>query len=175
MVALRSDAEFSSLWQSCLDRSAECDVSPPSVPRHVSKKKDSRLGTAHSFSIEEYYRASYLEILDLLLSNIETRFSQKTFDMCDKVEQLILTAISGSGFSVQDLDFVTSHFGDDLDFDRLKNQLMVLPELMSGKHASSVVDVIRELKGLGLARRFYSEVAKLLSLSLVIPVSSATA
>ncbi|MGH0149887.1 UNVERIFIED_CONTAM: hypothetical protein FKN15_058358, partial [Acipenser sinensis] len=170
--------QFATLWQGCMNKTRQLEVNEPQLPRQrrLPRKRDSSSDTAYSFSTpEDYYRQTHFQILDVLINQIKDRFDQDSYKICVQIESLLLSATLPNNMSFIAFEEVTSHFGSDVDSDRLKNQLAVLPELMCGKGANSVRDIAKEINELGLAVHLYSEVAKLLGFFLVIPASSASA
>jgi hypothetical protein len=69
--------------------------------------------------------------------------------------------------------YICTHFGDDLDKIRLRDQLTVLHDAM-GSTKLAMKDIIASLLSFNTTANLFSEVRKLLKLFLVIPASTAT-
>ena len=104
--------------------------------------------------------------------------------MYSRTESVLLNTVCGNGdltspeFFDQDIGFnmVVDHFSGDLNKDRLKVQLSMLASSLSKKSPDVTVDdVVSQARGLGNAKRMFTEVCRLLRLLTTIPVSSATA
>ena len=122
-----------------------------------------------SHSISEYYA-----VLDTAVNCIEERIKQPGLQLYVSIEQLLLDAANGQ-VTDERLSSVCDFFREDIDRERLRTQLLVLPELCKRQSVTKVGELKSHLVDLGLSAYMFSEVQTLLKLFYVIPGSSATA
>ena len=180
---LREDSLWTLLWASCMDGTASLDVDPPCVPqaRRPSRRIDN--GTPPSVqSAKEYHRMLLFQLVDNILESINSWLHQKNIQFYVDAEELILSSANKPLESLEDrvafarrIAAVCDHFGSDLDPRSLRLQLEMLHDLMDGKSANSLSNIMAALLTLDPAKRLYSELSKLITLLLVIPATSATA
>ena len=157
-------------------KAQELQLVDPCIPR--SRRPPRRIdsgSTPYSFnSPKEYYQKIYFEVADTINGEMQKRFEQKNYDLYSKAEELLRSA-AGSGEVLQcDIDAITKHFGEDLDHSRLKNQLAVLSDAVTGVNVS-LKDVAMNTLSYASTSSLYSEVLRLLQLMNVLPATTATA
>ena len=81
-------------------------------------------------SVEDHYRAIYYEALDLVIMGITERFDQPGYKVYQNIENLILKVCQGNQFE-DELDFVCTHYQDDIDKYQLQSQLPLLQSLVN--------------------------------------------
>ena len=159
-------------------------ISPPVLPRSRQPPRRYNSGTQEYThpSPKELYRQQYYEVIDLLVNEMDRRFDQETFSILQEMETLLIESCNGmkptpsSRFSSID--------NDDFDIDRLSHQLEMLQDLVTtanedfdmGLKEVTSIDTICEIFNIcSFAKKMMSEVHRLLSLYLTIPMTSATA
>ena len=150
-------------------------VSDPVLPRlpRPSRQVDRGDEPACFKSPKDYFCKSYFEVIDNIVGEMSRRFDQQNFETYIKAEQLLLEAACSGQVNENMLDDVCTHFGDDLDKIRLRNQLTVLHDAM-GSTKLAMKDIIASLLSFNTTANLFSEVRKLLKFLLVIPASTAT-
>ncbi|XP_028419289.1 zinc finger MYM-type protein 1-like [Dendronephthya gigantea] len=125
----RSDAAFSEFFQATVSKSKNL-TEPPKLrrPKSIPKRLDD--GSAnHTFtSPESFFRHQYFEVLDLVINEMRRRFNQPSFAILKEIESLLLK--SCSGVTTQPSESLSALYAKDLDLDRLKVQLCMLPDLV---------------------------------------------
>lgn len=177
LTSLRTDTSFDALWKSAETEAESLGVKPPSLkrPTKLPRRYDTSSTAAHSFQTpSDEFRCLYFQALDNVINGITSRFQQEGFDAYCAIEDLLCSA--SAGLEIEDkVTAVHNYFANDFDYRRLRIQLQMLPELFTDSIPATVSDIIVALKQLGSAMRLYSEVVSLVKLSLIIPVSTATA
>ena len=112
--------------------------------------------------------------MDCLHGQINKRFSQKNYELYMKAEQLLIAAATTGDILMENMREVCEHFGEDLDEQRLKNQLSVLSDIVEDR--SPCLKVIHQaILKLNTTSNLFSEVLKLLKLLFVLPARTASA
>ena len=133
-------------------------------------------------SPQEYYRRLYYEVLDLLVNELSRRFDQKTFDILEEFERLLLDSCNGT--TVLPSSSFKKMYQSDISMDRLSLQLPMLPDLvktanekhnMGIRRVTSINTLCEVFEKCSFAKTMLSEVSKLLRIYLTVPLSSATA
>ncbi|EDO32015.1 predicted protein [Nematostella vectensis] len=129
---LRSDAEFDSFYQSCVDFAFE-KTSKPVLPRY--RRRPTRLddGSApHRHDTpKDHYSAQYFEVCYLIQAALDTRFNQEKLKPVATLEELVLVAANSQDFSALLGDLQASCYRADIDLDRLRHQIHMLPDVIS--------------------------------------------
>jgi len=121
------DAAFQGLWQTILQKSVDLDLDPPALPR--KKKAPTRFeigegsGQYHQDS-KAYYRQIFFEMIDCAITSIESRFKQQGYKTLIRLENVLIKSIQGVDCD-EDIAYVTSFYGNDLDGPSLKAQLTI--------------------------------------------------
>ncbi|XP_028412593.1 zinc finger MYM-type protein 1-like [Dendronephthya gigantea] len=125
----RSDDQFAAFYHSVVSE-AKDQTDPPTLPKQRKMPKRFDDGSAnHQFSTpEDYYRKQYFEVLDLLTAEIERRFDQNSFKIINEIEQLLLNPCNG--VTVQFSEEFLEKYSTDVNVERLKVQLTMLPDLI---------------------------------------------
>ena len=179
----RSDDQFGTFYQATVAE-AKDHTDPPAIPRHIRIPRRVDGGSAnHRFATpEDYYRKQYFEVLDLLASELKRRFDQKSLKIINEIEQVLLK--SCNDIPVQfSVEFVEK-YSTDLNMERLKVQLAMLPDLIKTaneqyhfgiKKVTSINTLCDVMNTGNFSKTMFSEVDRLLRVYLTIPMSSATA
>ena len=121
------------------------------------------------------YRKQYYEAVDLLVNTIEDRFAQESYLMFERLESLLLDALSAKDVS-QLLDDIGKVYHDDIDMDRLPCQLDLFRIMLTGRDVACFTEIHKAVKELSTGQvDAISEVMKVIYLILINPATSATA
>ena len=130
-------------------------------------------------SVEDHYRAVCYEGLDLVTMGITDRFDQPGYKVHRNIEGLILKACQGKQCE-EELDFVCTHYKDDVNKYQLQSQLPLLQLLVNDKLRSeenelSIRFIANTLSELSTAQRgAFSQVFVVMKLLLVMPATNTT-
>ena len=125
----RSDENFESLWKVASEKQTQLELEPPTLPRHCRIPRRIDDGEAENerySSTEAYFRRSYYNMLDILISEINERFSENSYSVLTALESLLLDSFTCSEPKAEHLAEVTSFYGDEFVLEKLKSELMVL-------------------------------------------------
>ena len=138
---MRSDTEFQKYWKEAVEISSKLEFGGPHLPR--LRRVPSRLGGGEVQptyrNVEHYYQVtSFYPLLDVIISQLEERFSENDMMIVECIEAL-LSANSISCVSQAALEQVSRFYG--LDKDNFKAELRVYINLMKQKESkpSSIV------------------------------------
>ena len=97
LKSLRSDKEFNEFYLSTV-KEAKDITDEPILPRQkrLPQRYDDGSINYNYTSPQEYYRRLYYEVLDLLVNELSRRFDQKTFDILEEFERLLLDSCNGT-------------------------------------------------------------------------------
>jgi len=118
---------------------------------------------------------TWLAFLDIVVNEINARFSQECFKPVADAENVLLRA--AKGMSVTDELQRLSNFYDNFNYEILAAQLLLLRNLFSASASSpsTVTDISQALNSNEGVNILLPEVVRLLKLSLVVPATSASA
>ena len=172
----RLDEEFSTFWDEAVAKAQELQLMDPRIPRsrRPPKRIDSGSTQCSFNSPKEYYRKMYFEISDTISGEMQKRFEQKNYDLYSKAEELLLSAAGSAQVLEGNIETIVRHFGEDLDQSRLKNQLAVLSDAVTGVNIS-LKDVATNILSFASTSSLFSDVLRLLQLMYVLPATTATA
>ena len=174
----RNDENFNKFYLSVLQESERTEhVKEPKLPklRKVPKRIDGGAESHVYQTPKEHYRRIFFEVIDCISGEITNRFDQPSFTFIQSVEEILIDAANGK--EVQNPPAVTECYRNDLDFDRLSQQLRSLHDLCSHYRKVTNVDSITQAlveSDNRAIRAMLSEVRKLLQLYLTVPVTSST-
>ena len=90
---------------------------------------------------EMYYRSLYFEALDLVSEQMLTCFSQESMSVPKDLEKLLMKAANEQTISTVNVpDNLLSVYSKDIDFERAKLQLQMLPDLVKAYKQSQGVN-----------------------------------
>ena len=132
-------------------------------------------------SVEEYYKREYFEAIDIINGELERRFLQESFSFVGEIEKLLLAGANAKSANLPEK--MESIYQEDLDMDKLKIQLKMLPDAvkvtpMHGIPIKQVTRVQTLCQVFNIQPTFkilLTEVHKLLRIYLTIPVTTSTA
>ena len=178
----RNPAAFDSFYQEVLAES-EDKTDPPVLPRYRRKPKKIDDGEPeHRFTnVEDMYRQQYIAIMEAMVGELNRRFEQKDLKVVLELESILINSANGEMPEISKQ--VKSLYAKDLDFDRLKHQLPMLPDLVKNtkldgtavKKVTKVQTICQIFNAAPYSKSLFSEVDALLKIFLTIPVTTATA
>ena len=185
LTEYRSDEKFASLWKVATEKQTQLDLEPPTLPRHrrIPRRIDDGIADNEQYSsIEAYFRRSYY-MLDILITEIQERFSENTFSVLSSVESLLLDAFSCSEPKEEHLKRTLTFYSDDFVPEKLKSEIIVLygfvksvsPPCSRQDSEERSVDDLITLFLEHSCHLMLPEVTKLMKLYVIIPVSTANA
>ena len=176
LVSDRSDETFQLFWERVQLSKVDLDVDDTQVSRKRKVLSRFESGERESYLYHENpgdkYKQVYYEATDRVTACIRERFEQKDYQVCAKMQEILLSAVHKQECSEDDDSCVYSFYGDDFCKARWKDQLRLLPT-MATDHAynlpnMTIADFIRFIQSLSAAEcHFLSEVATLTKLMLV--------
>lgn len=122
----------------------------------------------------------YYEALDITVAEIKRRFEPKTLQVLNEIENILIPSCNGLPLKHPSSEFAEM-YNEDIDFERLKPQLLMLPELVKVSNAGIVKEVTSIntlcdlINGASVGKAMFSEIHKLLLLYLTTPLTSASA
>nr|XP_014339917.1 PREDICTED: uncharacterized protein LOC106702279 [Latimeria chalumnae] len=177
LKSLSSEAEFNKFWVHVQEMASNQDVDEPKLPRKrkaPSRFEDGTSPAAFPTSVEDHNCKIYETGFNIVTSCIEERFEQPGFQTYAKLEQLILKTVKGGEYE-EEFHYITHLYADDLDASSLRAQLQALAANFAMKNnCSGFRDVIDFMKNPSYTEcQFFSNVAVLIKLVLVIPATNA--
>ena len=115
-------------------------------------------------------------VFDTAIKKLKERISDKASPVNHAIEQLVVAGWKGEDVPEEQLYRVTTFYGNDLERDRLRAQIVTLENIHEHdkKEDVAIKEIINHLSVSGL-RRIVTHAVKLLQLYLVCPSSMATA
>ena len=108
-----------------------------------------------------------------MIGELERRFDQGAITVLRDVEALILQAANGGKVHIP--ESVATLYKNDIDVDKLKIQLQMLPDLVTHVRKVTKIDTVcQAMEEKRVAQKLLSEVHTLLKLYLTVPATSAT-
>ena len=150
----------------------------------IAKCLDDLMGVQIIISIQPRRIVIVMHISKFSSSENERRFDQQDLHIIGKMEQLLLDACNGEDSSTSNsFSDVMHYLKGDVDYDRLKVHLSMLPDLIKTVYKDSVpVKKVTNLRTIAEAmeqstiyKDMLSEVDKILKIFFTFPVTSATA
>ena len=122
---------------------------------------------------QDYYRRICFEAIDLMMNAVDQRFDQPSFDMCAKMESILIKTLN-SRYKSEELKFMENLYNDDVSISVLTAQMEILQVLLKDGDCFCFDDVIVKIKELpNPEREMIKEVITLCKLILVNPATSA--
>ena len=174
---LRDPQQFSSFYNDCVCQADELGLDKPQLGRIIRRPKRFESGSLghNPESPRDKYRQIYYEFIDAAFSCITARFDNPAFTLFMQIESVLIhCANNDAQLPLDDKTAICTHFGDDLNQEKLRSQLHLLSSLFESKvtHTGQLVAVLQEV---GKCSVLISEVVRLVQLYLVTPASAATA
>jgi len=98
---------------------------PPRLPRKRKAPSRFEIGTgegSHSANVEDHYRQTYFEVLDLAIAGIMDWFNQPGYAIYNNLESLLVSAANSEPYNEQ-FQEVVAFYEDDFDSSQLSAQL----------------------------------------------------
>ena len=123
-----------------------------------------------------------LEVLDLLASELGHRFDQESFKVLRELEKLLIE--SCNGIPVQPSVNTQEMYASDVNFNNLKVQLLMLPDLLHTatkehqlgiKKVTSISTLCQVFNSCNCGKTMLNEVHQLVRIYLTVPMTTATA
>ena len=164
-------------------KDADGKTEQPVLPRYRNLPKKVNDGSAEFRfpNVEEYYKHHYFELMESLLGELARRFDQRGLNLATQFERIIIDSCNGTACEIP--QEIMDLYARDLDIERLKRQLSMLPDLIKTtplggmliKKVTTVHTVCDILNTSEVIKNMFSEVHSFLLLFLTLPVTSATA
>ena len=179
----RSDAAFSEFYQTTVNKAKDL-TEPPKLRRQrgIPRRLDDG-SPNHTFSSpESFFCHQYFQIFDLLTNELKRRFNQPSFEILKEIESLLVK--SCNGITVQPSESFAAMYAKDLNLDRLRIQLCMLPDLLRTaneehelgvKKVTSIGTIVELFNTCSYSKTMLREVSRLLRIFLTVPMASATA
>lgn len=179
---LRSDQDFTTIYEEVVQLSHGLTEEPVlprkrKLPRRINDGADS-----HQFSTpKDYYRQQYFQALDEVTNVLTRSFDQQDMKIALGLEVMLLSACV-SEVAIPQL--VQATYQNDLDFERLKTQLNLLPDLLirhkeitgyTIKKVTNIRTLCDVINNSPAAKHLRPQIHSLLKLYLTIPITTATA
>ncbi len=181
LQSIRSDECFDLFWLKVVAIAEPFDIQPQ-LPRRrkVPRRYDSGSaeGEFHD-NPKAYFRQHYFEAIDLAVNCIQDRFKQRGYQVYQYLELLLLKASENEDYKTE-FDFVTSFYGDDLQPDNLRAQLVTFGIEFQrscdlGERKPDIFDIKKYFCSLTSAQRdLLSQVCIVLKLVLIMPATNST-
>ena len=163
---------FGEIWKAVTDEACVLGIDAPVIPR--TRRAPRRLDSGpdgHSFTTpEEFYRQTFIALIDTALGGIEGRFSSDTWTFLAEVESALVSQPVTTAV-------ISDFYGSDLNGDRLDLHVSMFHDLMrqQGKTVTSLGDIVDILKADATIRVLLPELTTAVRLILTIPVTTCTA
>ena len=178
----RDDDAFDKFYE-CVVSEAQDLTEEPVLPRRrrIPRRTVEESDCYNHETPKEYFRQRYFEVLDVISNEISRRFDQDDFSLVAEIEQIILSA--GNGQEVVIPEAIRTAYKEDLNMTRLATHLSMLPDIIKSygettgtpiKKVTNVRTVCQALNETPGAKRLCSELHRLLTLFLTIPVTTAS-
>lgn len=174
----RNDENFDEFYSYVLQEAGKIEhVEEPKLPRRkkVPRRIDDGAENHVYLTPKAHFKHNFFEVIDWIIAEISNRFNQPSFTFIQKVETLFIDAANGKEAQIP--TDVRQCYDNDLDFDRLHQQLQSLPDLCSHCRKVTNIDTITQAlveSDNRAIRSMFSEVRKLLQLYLTVPITSST-
>ena len=159
----------------------------PTLPRkrRAPRRFEQGSGQPHEFHTPaDYFRQQYYETFDVLIQEIDTQFCQESLDVLQEMEDIV--GGSCNGIKVIPSEKMKKIYGQELDFEQLESQLLMLPDLVKTENQKSrqsipikyiltISTVCEIFISNPFTKLMLSEVNKMLFLYLTAPMTSSTA
>ena len=180
LEGFRSDEKLYNIWTEVCKAMTDYDLQEPTLgrshrpPRRIAEGSSS--GDAFS-DAKQSYRVTYYELLDVLVEELKSRFKDQEVSVLISMEHIFVGAYSETEPSEDSLQNIETFYRSDIDERRLKNELEVfytfVKQYISAIPRDPIVQLAQLLVQSGLS--VFPQVAQLLRLYLLVPVSSCSA
>ena len=177
----RCEEAFNSFYDSVVQEASD-KTDEPKLPRQrkIPKQMDDSVDNYQHRTPRDYYRQQYFEVLDILLGEIEQRLTQTSLSILGEMEEVLISASNGT--LKQPSENIKEIYSSVIDFDKLVNQLSMLQDFVRVskvsqgiKRITKVSTICEIMNSSEIGKSMFSEVHKLLTIYLTVPMTSAIA
>lgn len=174
---IRNENSFGAFYDSILEgKKSLPDVGEPILKRKRQLPERYDFGKApaeHLHTPCDHYRKNYFEAIDLLISHIEYRFQQPSFQIFQRLESLLVDC-SSKEIQDQEIEYIGSIY-DEVDIHSLSAQLQLFRIMMKDQKLTCFDEIHSAVKNLSIHERLaIYNVIKIVNLLHVNPCSSAS-
>ena len=183
LQTLRTEAKFNRFYEQVVIESSTL-TEEPKLPRNQKVPKRYDQGEpSHQYLVpKDKYRHTYFETLELAFGEVARRFEQSDLAKIKDIEKLLLDAANGRDIEPIS-DVLLDFLGSDVDCNRLKIQLLMVPDMIKTafacelpvKEVTNVRTIAKSMKQSEIYKGMLSEIYKVLKIYFTFPVTSATA
>ena len=115
LQSIRCDANFELFWKKVTDLAEELDVDDPVLPHQSKRLRRYDTGMSEGSypqTVQDLYRVTYYEALDLVISSIKSGFDQPGYKTYSKLEDLLVKAANKKDLK-EEIKIVTEFYKDD--------------------------------------------------------------
>ena len=183
-LAKRRESGFDELWEACeeLVEKLDAEIDPPrqtrprKPPQRLEHKQDAAATAV--LTPKESLRKVYFETIDLLTNEVTSRFAQRGLRQLENIENVLLGR-TDEPCSAEGLREALSPFDGDVNVDALATQLACLRDsaaALTPPAPVTVGELVSSITEQGeMCKAMMSEVLRLASLIMSVPMSGATA
>ena len=176
LTSIRTDENFLLFWKLIRQKASNLNINEPVLPRQRKRPRRYEDGPSEGEfpeNVEDLYRHTYFEALDLIVCSIKERFDQPGYKVYSNLECVLVKAIKKDNYD-EELKYIVDFYKGDLNHDQLNMQLGILSSNISSDSTKDLNSIIHYLQNLSQAERsLLSEVCTLASLILVMPATNA--
>ena len=174
----QDDLEFDHVYNQAVNEASELGIEP-TLPRYRKRPRRVEDGQEqHRFDDPKaLHKQEYVEVLELLIGQLEARFSQRDFNTVCDIEEMLLNAANGKSVTIPES---ITLYSQDIDVEKLETQLKLLHQFINVadetiKSITPMRSLAQVLNSCHVAKKMLSEVDILLRIYFTIPVTTATA
>ena len=112
-----------------LKKQSQLELEPPALPRirRIPRRIDDGEAENEQYSsVEVYFRRSYYNTLDILIFEINERFSENSYSVLIALESLLLDSFTCSEPKAEHIAEIIDFYSDDFVLEKIKSDLVVL-------------------------------------------------
>ena len=136
--SIRTDDNFSLFWKLIKQKSSNLNINEPVLPRRKKRPRRYEDGASEGKfpeSLEDLYRCTYFEALDLLVCGIKQRFDQPGYKVYSNLEGVLVKAAKIDNYDHELQYYVVDFYKGDSNREQLSVQLVVLSNNISSDSA----------------------------------------
>uniref|UniRef100_A0A1X7UNH8 HAT C-terminal dimerisation domain-containing protein n=1 Tax=Amphimedon queenslandica TaxID=400682 RepID=A0A1X7UNH8_AMPQE len=166
------------LFEEARDKTEE-----PKLPRHrrIPRRIDDGVSNYRHGTVKDYYRQQYFEVLDIIIREIEKQLNQTSLGILNDIEGVLLSA--SNGILKQVPKRIKELYSSIINFDKLVRQLSMFQDFIKASKATTqgiktitkLATVCEIMNSSDLGNSLFTELHKLLTIYLTVPMTFATA
>ena len=170
----RTDGSFNLCYEKAVENAKKLHIDEPRLPRHRKQPKCYDQGSSpHVFTTpKEYFRQQYFEACDLMLGELDERFDQPSLSLVVAMENTLLNAVNSLPYEEPLTVLEKSFYNNDFNFGLLPDTIKLADSFI--QKVTSIRTICNAMNTQGVFKTMLSEVHKLLSIYLTIPMTTAT-